>query len=392
MVHLSETTIVFLVFTLAIGEITDRRSILLHEHGFLLREHGMLYLDTNNVYLSVFLNLAIPKFELHDSTEPCRNELTTQVKRANTEALSVAQVLVNRHGQLLDVDNGIGKPKRSIAAALGIGIGVFNLIFTGVAEFRVSKHIREVQNEFYNFKTQQSYINKKFINVLEKTVSVVDHDLKRLAVEMNSMECVQALILQQADINVRIQKWVKKLEQIFYYINKGSLSGSLNSFILEPSDLIKILNDHKELHNTIYSENLMLFYQSTKVAYLESEVSSDSNFLSLHLILEIPLLQKSKAYLLFKVDKIPLVINGTCLTVQSTKYMFSKTAEYEFMDLNEESCDIRDLISICNEIVPQNLNRSTCIDGNNCELKQTSCEPTRFIYHYTGILVSGQGS
>ena len=50
-------------------------------------EHGMLYLDTNNEYLSVFLNLAIPKFELHDS--PCRNDLTTQVKRANTEAISI---------------------------------------------------------------------------------------------------------------------------------------------------------------------------------------------------------------------------------------------------------------------------------------------------------------
>ena len=92
-----------------------------------------------------------------------------------------------------------------------------------------------------------------------------------------------------------------------------------------------------ELHNTIYSENLMLFYQSTKVAYLESEVSSDSHFLSLHLLLEIPLLQMSCAYLLFKVE-IPLVSNGTCLTVQSTKYLFSKTTEYEFMDLNEETC------------------------------------------------------
>ena len=89
-----------------------------------------------------------------------------------------------------------------------------------MAEFRVSKHIREVQKEFNNLKTQQSYINKKFINVY-KSVSVVDHDIKRLAVEMNIMGCVQALILQQADINVRIQKWIKKLEQIFDCINKG---------------------------------------------------------------------------------------------------------------------------------------------------------------------------
>ncbi len=44
---------------------------LLIEHGFLLRDHGSVYLDTNDAYLSVFVNLAVPKFELEEMPEGC---------------------------------------------------------------------------------------------------------------------------------------------------------------------------------------------------------------------------------------------------------------------------------------------------------------------------------
>ena len=140
----------------------DRGSVFLHEHGMLLREHGLLFLDTSSSYLSVFVNLAIPAFTV-DVPTGCSNRIIKGVIEADRNARSIASKLVDRHDQLLSLDNSHEKSKRSIAAALGIGLGVFNLIFTGVAEYKVSKHIREVEQQFNDFKTKQTYVNEKFV-------------------------------------------------------------------------------------------------------------------------------------------------------------------------------------------------------------------------------------
>ena len=76
----------------------NKRSVFLHEHGMLLREHGLLYLDTRNVYLSMFVNLTIPLFNL-------------AVILADTNVHTIANEVVERHDQLLSIDNSHEKAK-----------------------------------------------------------------------------------------------------------------------------------------------------------------------------------------------------------------------------------------------------------------------------------------
>ena len=383
-----------LLLTVIVGTMKaelNRGSIFLHEHGMLLREHGLLYLDTSNVYLSVFVNLAIPVFNLEVPTV-CSNRLIKGIIKADKNVRTIANEVIERHDQLLSIDNSHGKKKRSVAAALGIGLGVFNLIFTGVAEYKVSKHIREVEQQFIDFKSKQSYINEKFVNVLEKTVSVVDHNLRQLSVNVQNVDCTLAKFLQEQAYQERVDQWYKKLDQLFYYINKGTLSGPLNSFILEPKDLLKILNDHPELHKTSFAKNIMLFYQSTTATYMQSDISADNRFLSLHLVLETPLLFDSNSFRLYKIEKVPLMINDTCITIETSKFVYSKKEDFSIRELDYRSCTIGSLISICDDLSPQNKNESSCIMKSNCTLSTSACEPNQFIYHYTGILFSGQGS
>ena len=371
--------------------VTNRGSIFLQEHGMLLREHGLLHMDTSNVYLSVFVNHAIPTFEL-DNPTACANGLVRNFMNADKDIKAKAASLVERHNQLLNINNGQSRSKRNIAAVLGAGLGIFNLLFTGVAEYKLSKHIRKVENQFIEFKRRQQYVNEKFVKVLENTVSLVDHELTQMIVNINNLECGIAKIMQQQAYKELINNWSDKMDQLYFHINRGSLSGPLNSFILDPGDLKKVLDDHPELQQTLFAQNIMLFYQTATVTYLESEISSDQRFINLHLVLQIPLLYDSECYRLYKVEKVPLVINNTCITIDIPQFVYSdRDNALNLMELDDRACTISNLISTCDDMYPQNKTISDCLMNNNCTLKEAVCRPRQFIYHYTGVLVSGHG-
>ena len=186
-------------------------------------------------------------------------------------------------------------------------------------------------------------------------------------------------IMQKQAYKERINFWSTKLDQLYFYINRGSLSGSLNSFILDPSDLKKILDDHPELQQTSFAQNIMLFYQTTT----ESEISSDRRFISLHLVLQIPLLYDRDSYRLYKVEKVPLVINRTCITIDIPQYVYSAKNELKLMELDDRTCTFSNLISMCDDMYPQNKTISQCLINSNCTLIEAICRPRQFIYHYT---------
>ena len=63
---------------------------------------------------------------------------------------------------------------------------------------------------------------------------------------------------------------------------------------------------------------------------------------------------------------------------------------WAYIDLNEDSCNINDLVSICYETVPQSRVKSSCIhDNENCSFTEVPCHPTKYVYHYSGVLLSG---
>ena len=92
------------------------RTKLFSEHGFLLRDHGSVYLDTNDAYISVFLNLALPHFELEQVPSKCNRLFScgdsgskdtdcekqewTQAQKGTQEALDMAKEKVGKLNKL----------------------------------------------------------------------------------------------------------------------------------------------------------------------------------------------------------------------------------------------------------------------------------------------------
>ena len=95
---------------------------------------------------------------------------------------------------------------------------------------------------------------------------------------------------------------------------------------------------------------------------------------------------------ILKVEKVPLVINSTCITIDIPQYVYSDKNELKLMELDDRACTISNLISTCDDMYPQNKTISQCLMNSNCTLKEAICRPRQFIYHYTGVLVSGHES
>ena len=92
------------------------------------------------------------------------------------------------------------------------------------------------------------------------------------------------------------------------------------------------------------------------------------------------------------VEKVPLVINNTCITIDIPQYVYTQKNKFSLVELDDRACKINNLISMCDDMFPQNRTLSACLMKSNCTLRESVCRPKQFIYHYTGVLFSGKGS
>ena len=382
------------------------KSHLFHEHGFLAKDQGKVYLNTNDEYFSIALHVAIPKFKFlhvgvnchqelycgldHRITQECDNGSWTEALLASEQAL----IAVNKK---LDIFEGFSeasdtRSKRGLGSFLGIGMGIFSTIFSAVSTVMISSHLNRVESDFRKFKARQKYINGKLIEVDEHLIKIFEHQLKEIRITMHNLECRDASVFQFSALRLSLLNWYKKLDELFYYIDRGSLGGRLNTFILSPNDLNRVITDHPKLKNTEYSINNMNFYLASNIYLLHAELDQNKKFLILHYVLQTPMLYKINAHSLFKIEKVPLIVNDVCMVVDSPKYMYHNNSNWEFFDLNIHSCFLSQLVSICYETVPQTRMKSTCLHSAiNCTFTTVPCGTPKYVYHYSGVLVSGTG-
>ena len=60
----------------------------------------------------------------------------------------------------------------------------------------------------------------------------------------------------------------------------------------------------------------MNFYLSSKLVLLSAELTGNDKFLTIHFVLQTPLLFSENAHQLFKLDKVPLTVDYKCFIVK----------------------------------------------------------------------------
>ena len=84
------------------------------------------------------------------------------------------------------------------------------MMFSGISDARISRHLKRVENDFYSFKSKQDYINNRLIQIQENTVRVIDHDMKLFAINYNRLECLSSQLLEYTATTFCIKDWEEK--------------------------------------------------------------------------------------------------------------------------------------------------------------------------------------
>ena len=61
---------------------------------------------------------------------------------------------------------------------------------------------------------------------------------------------------------------------------------------------------------------------ASKGALGSAVFSTDTKFLTLHYVVETPMLYNNFSYPLYRVNRVPLVINDTCMTIDLPGYVY----------------------------------------------------------------------
>ena len=378
-------------------------------HGVLLKNHGEVYLNSNEEYFSVFVKLALPQFRFKDLGKdcwkyfPCANGAFNkscgpdefyELHHIRNLAVIMTKERVREFDMLISQRGS--RSKRDFLGALGMGIGVFGMLFSGVSSARMTKHINDLKDNFEQFKTEQRVIDDRLVKFQLKSLQIIDHHYKMFEMQLKGFSCVQAAIFQYSARRFYLAHWEKMLDGYFSYILQGTLGGKLTSSILSIEDLKTVIRDHQNLQSTIYSKNLMNFYLTSKIVMVESGLVNNDRELCLHYVLQVPMLYSFNAFPLFKVERVPIVIKDRRELVNLPRFMYLRhrgdPKESKFTPLHTDSCLMTDLVSVCYETVAQSTKYSACLyHGTNCTFSLATTNDLRYVYDYSGTLISGKG-
>lgn len=384
------------------------------DQGTVVREHGTVYINTDDRFLSLFHKVAIPKFTLDGINRNCYRadgatipslKCRVKVKSGGTcppdqfeitemcrkHAILKAHKRISMFDALADfkhnesvVDN---RKKRGILGVLGLGSGLISMLFSGVAAARLNSHIKKVENDFANFKKEELTRWERSAKVIDNNFRVIDYTLKAINSSVHTLTCTQIAMSSRGLMYDILDTWKDILDNFFVFVNEGYLGGKLTSRILTISDLELILEQHSELKDTAYNDNLMNFYLTSKIIMLSAELSDDQNYLVLHFVIVAPMIYSNNAFPLFEVDQVPIQHKNACLKTVLPEFMF-KSGE-NFVGLSKTSCVMGELVSLCYEKIPDG-RRNTCLTkAENCTFERASCEEVHYIYSFSGVLVSG---
>ena len=376
--------------------------IVSEDHGILLKEHGIVYRNTNQMFLSVFVKLAIPEVVYHDTqlVATCAPDVHNAYTLKNSfvddakKKLSKFKTLAN-----IAENNPSGRNKRSIGAILGLGLGALGLIFNGIATIRLNHHINEIEHEFHNFVNDQVRFNRKIIEVQKSVLKIIDQDFHEIERSYNNLACDSRLMYNELGNTLALMKWRSKLDNYFHFIDRGTFGGRLTSLILDTEDLKKVISDHPSLNGTIYAKNPNYFYLASKIAMLSAEVYPVNKYvgplnLVMHYIIQAPVLIQKNSRKLYSVNTVPLFKENNCMLVDLPKFVYADktTADPRVVYLKDEACEINELVSVCYEATSEieGLSNARCFNAfENCTFIGVPCR-MHYVYDYSGVLLSGQ--
>jgi hypothetical protein len=379
-------------------------SIAIEEAGVILKTKGMVTMTNENLLLSVFKKIDMPKIKVVDCekticsrsrgrfrcTHPTgynfthsRGHWTQQHLREITEEYVAEYKLVRSSfsSQLTEQ----GRRPRRFAAFLAAGLSLLTSAFTGVSTYTLSKHISDLRHQFNNFKTDLSSLRGDLIKVHEGVLLMFDEFSTQLEHKLSYLSCeLQKDIHELASMEMTT-RWEVQLDKVFRLQKSGVITGQLTPGDLPLEHVKHLIANHKELQPLVYGRDPARMYSLVEVALVNANITGDS--LNVHLVLHIPRVTDDNTWPLLEVSQVGVSTGDECFNIKHSELAVMINGELK--QLEKEHCTIlSNHLSTCMMQETSKLLPSCLLNLQNCTLERKRCGP-KTLYDAKGLMVVG---
>ena len=300
------------------------KTIVLSNHGVLLKPRGLIALNANENLFSIFQKFPIPKLK------PLLNCDNTWINQFNIDFVKQAQHYTNLYGQITN-PVGSGRKKRYLAA-IGIGLGLADFLFSGISYTVLQKHISSVESKFESFVEQQHTFDEKVTKVEDQIVHVIARMQKDINENFKNVQCQILNTSGKLLAYQFMQQWEKKLRIHFEPILTGQITTQLNAENLDPSDLQLIIRDHKFIKDTYFARNVYSLYQVSKLTLVQAYIDIQQNAIILHEILSFPVVHTLQLYPFYQIMQTGIMKNNNCFQLELPHFLYKNGDEFYPLD------------------------------------------------------------
>lgn len=355
---------------------TPPNRTLVHEHqGTLLTPVGLVGLDSNNVLISVFNKIQIPQL-----TTPTNCD-SKWITNFNTEIQQLTSEYTTMFADIAQPNSSPIK-KRSLVA-LGIGLGLADLLLTGISYGTLNTHINKVESKLDSFITEQHTFNKNTLEIEDDIVKFISKLQSDLNEDLKKLQCQIFSTTGKLFARELTSDWTKKVETLLKPIILGKVTTQLTPEIIAPNDLRQIISDHALLQNT-YFGNVFNLYKMATLTVTHTYLDLNQGTLTVHQIIKFPNVKSEYLLPYYKVVQNTIIKAGKCFTLDLPSYVYLKKGN--FYPLDSRNCPIKSLTTCLLPPLKQEMH-DECLGNLNCTLHEVTCR-SRFTYDTSGLLVT----
>ena len=363
-----------LVLTSAVEKTPIGTALVLVNHGVVLRPKGLLGINTNTQLISVFRKVKIPQIDKQTNCDE------SWIHTFNAEIMKSTYDYIDLFNNIAAPHESPSPQKRQALLALGIGLGITDLLLTGLSHLSLSYHMSKIEGKLNDFINQQHSFDEKSLKIDTDIVELVTSLESNVNNNLKDLQCQILLTTGRLFANQLKNEWIQELKALLEPIMHGRITSPLTPDMLTPSELTSIIKDHKSLKDNYFSKNVYNLYKAATLSVINVNIDTTQTAIVIHQILQFPVLKPELLVPYYKVLQNTLRHNTSCYTLKLPNYVYIKKGDMH--TINDLNCKImHDQISTCSLPPPKATSINSCLNNlENCTLQEVTCLDAKYIY------------
>ena len=326
---------------------------------------------------------------VEDKQKFCLTRMTKIDKLFEKTNTDFVNKTINVMNQLIDLSKTHEPRAKRQIEILGAGFVIGSLLtgaFSIYEQSKISSHISEFYDEYQKFRndvTDFMETSTAFHKGMLKMYQDLETNLQK---SLHDIDCEMSSISRFTLTQNVLRQWKDYINNIAKDLINGQFRGTISPVIFNKENIKQLLaNDN--LRNTIYHDNLPLFYRLGRMWLID--INQDKNYFNLHILISIPIIFTDEMNILYRVNHVGLVNDTSCMRLDVPNKVYKQNELYYKLD-NENNCETRGGIKLClgQNTSQKQLRLAPCLNGNpaQCNIRKEMCT-LEFAQTGAGVMV-----